>query len=380
MSTSTDRDKRTNAATGEVRPYEHTLWHAVWGGLVTYRGALVLALLAAWTGLAAAVELAALGALLGAGATLVTLHNTLSAYATPGPFWAGIDGAVALAAAGAGALAGAVGGVSVVYGGSVLAAPDVIKTEVWTGLVFTVIVTIAIYVVEPWLLTRRGYRRLAWQEDERVTRLLTAAAETLLFDIDTLPRVLIKDTLDPGAWAQMRVIVLTRGLLDLLDDDELAGVLCHELHHWHAGHPVGQRLVWAAALPLVLAQSVALWVQGFRSGLVRLIGWLLFWPVHALIRFAIAPTFAARGRSYEYRADAAAAQSNEAYREGLERALTKLSLLEAPRNGWEATLIRSHPPTALRIERLASSEEREERERILAARALPRQQRRSARW
>jgi len=55
------------------------------------------------------------------------------------------------------------------------------------------------------------------------------------------------------------------------------------------------------------------------------------------------------------------------YREGLRRALTKLSIIEAPHTGWEAALIRSHPPMALRVERLVSPQEAAHRAEVVTA-------------
>jgi hypothetical protein len=55
-------------------------------------------------------------------------------------------------------------------------------------------------------------------------------------------------------------------------------------------------------------------------------------------------------RQAEYDADAAAARIGRGPE--LISALEKLSAFEAARTGWEAALYRTHPPTALRIERL----------------------------
>ncbi len=46
--------------------------------------------------------------------------------------------------------------------------------------------------------------------------------------------------------------MLSKGLLDLLEDDELRAVLTHELYHWAVGDGAALRLVWACAWPIAI--------------------------------------------------------------------------------------------------------------------------------
>ncbi len=351
-------------------PSGRTVWSALWAGCQTYRAALALGVIAGWTTFVIAVEVAGFVAVYSAVAGLIAATHALGAAALPGPYGAGAGGSITIVAALAAGVSGALGGFLVVAGATILLAPQVVLAELITGTLIALLTTVTTFRLEPWILERLGYRRMAWDERERLTPLIRDAATALGLDVDALPAILIVDTVDTRAWATMRAIALTRGLTELLDDEELAGVLAHELAHWRAGHPVGERLLWAAALPLVLAQAVALWFGQSRSELVRFLAWLVFWPVNLTVRFVIAPVHGRYSRAYEFAADASAADAGVLYREGLRRALTKLSIIEAPRTGWEAALIRSHPPTALRVERLVSPQEAARRADVVTAWAV----------
>lgn len=348
-------------------PSGRTVWSALWAGCQTYRAALALGVIAGWTTFVIAVEVAGFVAVYSAVAGLIAATHALGAAALPGPYGAGAGGSITIVAALAAGVSGALGGFLVVAGATILLAPQVVLAELITGTLIALLTTVTTFRLEPWILERLGYRRMAWDERERLTPLIRDAATALGLDVDALPAILIVDTVDTHAWATMRAIVFTRGLTEMLDDEELAGIFAHELAHWRAGHPVGERLLWAAALPLVVAQGIALWFGQSRSELVKFLAWLLFWPVNLTIRFVIAPVHGRYSRAYEFAADASAADAGVLYREGLRRALTKLSIIEAPRTGWEAALIRSHPPTALRVERLVSPQEAARRADVVTA-------------
>jgi Zn-dependent protease with chaperone function len=348
-------------------PGGRTVWSALWAGFRTYRAALAVGLVVGWTACVAAEAFAAFFAVESALATFFAVTEALAASIVPGVYGSGVGGSITIVSALAGGLVGSVGAFLVLVVDTILLEPQQVVAELITGTIIALVITMAIYRVEPWMLERFGYRRMAWDERERLTPLITDAATALGIDHAALPSIVIVDTVDTRAWATMRAVVLTRGLIEVLDDEELAGILAHEFAHWQAGHPVGERLLWAAALPLVLAQAVAQWFSGWRSGLVRVVAWLVFWPVNLTIRFVIAPLHGRYSRAYEYDADAAAAAAGVLYREGLRRALTKLSIIEAPRSGWEAALIRSHPPTALRVERLVSLQEAARRADVVTA-------------
>jgi len=100
-----------------------------------------------------------------------------------------------------------------------------------------------------------------------------------------------------------------------------------------------------------------------------MIAWCLIGPAWVTLTFVVVPLQAARTRQHEYDADYAAARAGDYYREGLKRALISLSALEGGRTGWEAAIAATHPPTALRIERLVSSDEALRRCQVVVDRA-----------
>ena len=335
---------------------ERTVWEALWLGLQTFRLSLLVALVVAWSGIIVAVYAAGIGAVLGGGAVLVAAAQGLVPSAA-GPYGTGVGNGVTIVGVLGGALVGALTAFIAVFGGSIVLAPQTLLAELLTGALIGLGMTAILYRGERLILAGIGYRRLTWDEWERIAPLAADAARDLGLWAGPLPHLLVADTLDAHAWAQMRAIVITRGLLDILDDDELRAVLAHELYHWAEGHPVGQRLVWACALPLVPLQALALWLGRSREGVLASIAWCLFWPIHLIVRVMVAPMFARYSRSYEFLADASVAACGPAYREGLRSALSTIAMIEAPRTGWESTLVRSHPPTPLRLERLVSPEE-----------------------
>jgi len=101
---------------------------------------------------------------------------------------------------------------------------------------------------EPLLMSLRGYRELSRREKARLYPLLKDAGRRM--GLPVVPELWISDAQKPGAWAHMRGIVVTRGLLGDydaseaapkpdLDDTALTAILAHELHHWDCGDVVG---------------------------------------------------------------------------------------------------------------------------------------------
>ena len=198
------------------------------------------------------------------------------------------------------------------------------------------------------------------------------------------PRVYIINDPAPNAFSTGRdknhaAIAVTTGLLDMMDGNELQGVIAHELSH------VGNRdiLVMTAAIVLVgvisLLANIFLRVSmfgGFGGGnnrnnsnvIILIFGFIaiILAPIAAtLIELAIS-------RRREYLADASGALLTR-YPEGLESALRKLGSYEAPMKTastttahmyisnpfgahpagkWIQNLFSTHPPIEKRIEAL----------------------------
>lgn len=192
-----------------------------------------------------------------------------------------------------------------------------------------------------------------------------------------MPRVYISPTPAPNAFATGRgprhsAVCVTTGLRQLLNEQELAGVVAHELAHIkHRDILIGTIAAMIAGAISYLAY-MAMWFGGGRDdedGPSPLVGLLLmiFAPVSAmLIQMAIS-------RSREYEADRLGAELAGSPR-GLARALEKLErgasqvpmpVMDAQRNMFIvepltgakiARLFMTHPSVEDRVRRLLAME------------------------
>jgi heat shock protein HtpX len=166
-------------------------------------------------------------------------------------------------------------------------------------------------------------------------------------------------------------VAVTEGALQLLNDDELAGVIGHELAH------IKNRDILIASVAATLAGAIsmlAMWARfaaicgggsggGRRGGGLELLAMAIVAPIAAmLIQMGIS-------RSREFVADAGGARFAGSSR-GLASALEKLERWSKKRpmdaspstahmfivnplvGGGIAKLFRTHPPTAERVKRL----------------------------
>lgn len=197
-----------------------------------------------------------------------------------------------------------------------------------------------------------------------------------------MPKVYIVNDPAPNAFAtgrdpQHAVVAVNTGLLEIMDKDELEGVLAHELSH------VGNYDIRVMAIVLVLVTIVAFISDFFFR--------MMFWfggddeggggnPIFLLLAFAmaiIAPIVAtllqlAVSRKREYLADASGALLTR-YPEGLASALEKIDnykgsdpkansatahmyfsnpLANRKRGSMLASLFSTHPPISERIAKL----------------------------
>jgi heat shock protein HtpX len=189
-----------------------------------------------------------------------------------------------------------------------------------------------------------------------------------------MPRIYVSDMMQPNAFATGRnpdhaVVAVTRGILEILDQRELRGVLAHELSH------VLNRDTLISTVAATLAGAISYLAHPFmlmgrsrddREGAN---------PLLAIVAMIAAPIAAmliqmAVSRSREYGADATGARL-VGYPDGLASALRKLQAA-APRiplqNADPATshlfivnpfagrslmkLFSTHPPLEERVERL----------------------------
>ncbi len=193
-----------------------------------------------------------------------------------------------------------------------------------------------------------------------------------------MPKICVMPSESPNAFAtgrnpQHAVVAVTQGILRLLNENELKGVLAHELAHVkHRDILIGSIAATLAGVIMMVA-SMARWSAMFGGfggrdddnggGMIGLIAMSILAPVAAmLIQMAIS-------RSREYSADAAGASYAGSPR-GLASALQKISSASrhAPMKAQPATahmfimnpiagkslmsLFSTHPPVEKRVERL----------------------------
>ncbi len=194
-----------------------------------------------------------------------------------------------------------------------------------------------------------------------------------------VPSIYMIPSSTPNAFATGRdpahaAVAATVGILEMLDDEEIEGVMAHELAHVrHRDILTGSivaTIAGAISILATMAQWAAIFGGGRRSdddsggGAIGLLVTALIAPIAAsLIQLAIS-------RSREYAADAGAARLTQNPL-GLARALEKLEMMAARRpmrsatpatahmfivnplrGGGLSALFSTHPPMAERINRL----------------------------
>ena len=327
----------------------------VWDGVQRQGLAFVAALLICWGGLAAMIAAAFVFAVVGGlvgffgvaiaralqgGAFSDFLPDWIFALSTTAQFGAVIAGFVG------GLVAGPAAVLSMIVGESVAAGSVLTYVgRLLPGLVLGLLLLLGLIVFEPWVLRLRGARRMSRREAERVDGI--AGGVLRAYDLREGPDVLVNDAPEQNAEAWTRHVVIYRGMWESLDDDELAGVLAHELHHWRAGDAIGSNFVYSCAAPVLLIYEGA-WRVASLHPVLALIVWFFAWPIWVSVRFVLVPVLALSSRRQEYEADRAAVRAG--FGEGLYRALEQVRDIEAGGSGWSRTVAATHPPTELRLE------------------------------
>jgi heat shock protein HtpX len=192
-----------------------------------------------------------------------------------------------------------------------------------------------------------------------------------------MPRLYLSPAAQPNAFATGRnpghaVVAVTQGILEVLDEDELRGVLAHELSHVRNRDILIGSVAAAVAMGITFVARIAMFGAIFGGGdddeggnIIGLLLLVILAPIAAmLIQMALS-----RSREYEADHDGAALLGNG---EPLARALAKIeayaqrvpmnvnpaqatAYIVNPLTGRRvnfANLFQTHPPTADRIARL----------------------------
>ncbi len=189
-----------------------------------------------------------------------------------------------------------------------------------------------------------------------------------------MPKIFVIPTESPNAFATGRnpkhaSVAVTQGILGLLNDDELEGVLAHELGHVRNHDILISSVAATIAGAITMLSRLGFWFGGSRDdrdrgGGITALAMLILAPIAAmLIQMAVS-------RSREYAADetgahitgnpyalASALSKLEAYSRRVPMAATAatahLFIIQPLLGGMDfASLFSTHPPTAKRIERL----------------------------
>ena len=251
----------------------------------------------------------------------------------------------------------------------------------WIGLVFGLGFNLAMYWFSDKIAiaTTRSKPVTEAQAPElyRIVRELTAERNL------PMPRMYISDMMQPNAFATGRnphhaAVSVTRGILQILDERELRGVLAHELSHVTNRDILIGTIAAGIATAITFVTRMAFWFGGGLGGSDDDSGGAN--PLIAMVAFLLAPIAAfliqaAVSRSREFQADESGAYLSHDP-EALASALRKIELaarqvpvpstvtpsqahlfIVNPFKGRQAAAnfanwFSTHPPTERRIERL----------------------------
>lgn len=195
-----------------------------------------------------------------------------------------------------------------------------------------------------------------------------------------MPKVYIINDPAPNAFAAGRdpkhaIVAATTGLLEIMDDNELEGVMAHELGHVKNYDIRVSTIVFGLVAAVGILADFALRMAFFAGSnrnrdsgalglilvLIGIVGWIVAWLIGPLVRAAVS-------RQREYLADASGAEMTR-FPDGLASALQKLGEYGRPmrkvdsamahmfindpiKPGFVERAFSTHPPIPKRIARL----------------------------
>jgi heat shock protein HtpX len=222
------------------------------------------------------------------------------------------------------------------------------------------------------LLRMYGARQVDAQSAPELYNLVARLAEKAQLP---MPKVYITENPQPNAFATGRnpdhaAVCVTTGLMEQVSQEELAGVLAHELGHVKHRDTLTMTIVAVMAGAISMLANMAFFMGGDRDrnnplGMVGMVLVMIMAPIAAML------VQAAISRSREFEADRAgaeitgrplwlasalgqierAAQRTENYPADANPATAHMFIIN-PLHGGLSGLFATHPPTELRIERL----------------------------
>jgi len=222
-----------------------------------------------------------------------------------------------------------------------------------------------------------GAKPIAREQNPRIYQIVERLAAKANVPV---PKIYFIPTDSPNAFATGRnpnhaSVAVTRGILEICDDEEIEGVLAHELGHVKNRDILISAVVATIAGAITLIGRMVFWAELFggfgggggnnrRGGALSALAMMILAPLAAvLIQLAIS-------RSREYQADATGAEIT-GNPQGLARALDKIDkyakriplraspsmahlFIYQPLTSGEifSSLFSTHPPIRKRIERL----------------------------
>ena len=245
---------------------------------------------------------------------------------------------------------------------------------VWTIVVAVIYALIQYYAAGSLAVAMSGAREITKKDNPRLYNTVENLSITTGLP---MPKVYIIDDSAPNAFATGRdpkhaAVAATTGLIDIMDDKELAAVMAHEMSHVKNYDIRVSMIVFGLTCVIGLISDIAMRMMFYgsrrRDNEGSPVGYVLILIAGILSPLVAAVAQMAVSRQREYLADASAVNITR-YPEGMIDALKKLQSHSAPmhsqniaaeamyinnplRKGFFNNLLSSHPPIEKRIERL----------------------------
>jgi len=134
--------------------------------------------------------------------------------------------------------------------------------------------------LEPLILRLLGGRSPSWLERERLDWALGSVR----------PEVVVLDAAEPWLGHGLRTLIVSRALLDLLEDRATQGLLTQAVQEVRSASLAGELAVWLGSLPLVVGRVIGSWLTRLGRLLALVVGSslvvpILLWPT-GFIRWA----------------------------------------------------------------------------------------------